>query len=200
MTIMNYYTYAYFDDNNIPYYIGKGKGKRAWDKNHSVPVPSTEKIVILKDNLTEEDAFKHEIYLIEILGRKSQGTGILENIHSGGCQPPGFVRHSEETKQKMRNRKHSEETKKKIGEKSKGRIFPEDAKLYLSNLYKGRKLSDETKEKLSKSLWGKPKSEETKRKMSEAKKQMSEETKRKMSEAAKIREAKKRESKKREET
>jgi hypothetical protein len=197
---MNYYTYAYFDENNIPYYIGKGKGNRAWDKNHSVRVPTNDKIILLKKNLSENEAYRHEVYIISILGRKNKKTGILENKTDGGDAPPVFVSHTEETKQKMRNRKHSEETKKKIGEKSKGRIFPEDAKLYLSNLYKGRKLSDKTKEKLSKSLCGKPKSEETKRKMSKAKKQMSEETKRKMSEAAKIREAKKREAKKREET
>jgi hypothetical protein len=189
---MLYYTYAYFDENNIPYYIGKGKGKRAWDKNHSVPLPSYGRILILKDNLTEEEAFKHEIYLIEILGRKSQGTGILENIHSGGLQPPGFMQHSEETKSKMKLRRHSEETKRKIGESSKGRPCKEEVKQKLSKLWTGRKLSEDTKNKLSESHIGKKLSEETKRKMSAAKKQMSEETKRKMSEKAKLREARKR--------
>jgi len=189
---MEYYTYAYFDENNIPYYIGKGKGKRAWDKNHSVLMPPNERIVILKNNLTEEDAFKHEIYLIEILGRKSQGTGILENMHSGGCQPSGFIQHSEETKSMMRLRRHSEKTKKKIGESSKGRPCKEEVKQKLSKLWTGRKLTEDTKNKISKSHRGKKLSEETKRRMSDAKKQMSEETKRKMSEKAKLREAKKR--------
>ena len=189
---MQYYTYAYLDENNIPYYIGKGKGNRAWDKNHSVILPTNDKIILLKKNMSENDAYRHEVYMISILGRKNKKTGILENKTDGGDSPPRFFSHTEETKQKMKNRKHSEETKKKISDKNKGRIFTEDAKVHLSNLYKGRKLSDETKRKMSEAAKGKTKSEETKKRMSEAKKQMSEETKRNMSEAAKIREAKKR--------
>ena len=46
---MQYYTYAYLDENNIPYYIGKGKSNRAWDKNHSVILPTNDKIILLKN-------------------------------------------------------------------------------------------------------------------------------------------------------
>jgi hypothetical protein len=189
---MKYYTYAYLREDGTPYYIGKGKGKRAWDKNHSVKMPPKEKILILKDNLTEEEAFKHEVYLIQILGRKSQGTGMLENIHSGGFQPPKFVQHSEETKLKMRLRRHSEDTKRKIGKSSKGRRCKEEVKQKLSKLWSGRKLLEDTKNKISEAHKGKKLSEETKRKMSIAKKKMTDETKRKMSEKAKLREARKR--------
>jgi hypothetical protein len=38
----------------------------------------------LKRNLTEEEAFKHERYMIAVLGRKINGTGILINILEGG--------------------------------------------------------------------------------------------------------------------
>lgn len=189
---MDYYTYAYFDENNIPYYIGKGKGNRAWDKNHSVKIPTNDKIILLKKNISEEEAYRHEIYMIYVLGRKNKGTGILENKTDGGYSPPKFISHTEETKNKMRNRRHSEETKKKIGEKSKGRPCKEEVKIKLSQMWSGRKLSENTKHKLSEAHRGKKLSEETKRKMSEAKKQMSEETKRKMSEKAKLREARKR--------
>lgn len=124
--------------------------------------------MILKNNLTEEDAFRHEVYMIEILGRKNQGTGILENMTRGGNQPPVFIAHSEETRSKMRQRRHSEETKKKIGQSSKGRPCKDWVKKHLSKKYKGRSLTPETKEKLSKSLTGIKRSEETKRKMSES--------------------------------
>ena len=64
---MTYYTYAYLDHNNKPYYIGKGKGRRAYHKNHTVERPSKDKIIFLKTGLTEEEALKHEAYLISIL-------------------------------------------------------------------------------------------------------------------------------------
>lgn len=161
-----YYTYCYLTEDGKPYYIGKGSGERAYDTNHSVSLPPRDRILILKDKLTEEDAFKHEVYMIDILGRKSQG-GILENIHRGGKQPPVFVAHSEQTKSKMRQRRHSEETKRKIGIKSKAKMT-EQEKQKLSDLWKGRPLEEETKRKISQSMKGKPKSEETKRKMREA--------------------------------
>jgi len=182
-----YYTYCYLNEEGKPYYIGKGHGNRAYDRNHSVSLPPRDRILILKDNLTEEEAFRHEVYMIAILGRKSQGEGILENIQKGGNQPPRLTHHSEETKSKMRRRRHSEETKRKIGQSSKGRPCKEHIKEHLSELYKGRPLAEDTKKKLSKSLTGIKRSEETRRKMSEAKKNMSEETRRKLSEAAKKR-------------
>lgn len=62
-----YYTYAYLREDMTPYYIGKGKGRRAFHKNHTVPRPNKDKILFLKQNLSEENALKHEKYLISIL-------------------------------------------------------------------------------------------------------------------------------------
>ena len=84
---MEYYTYAYLREDGTPYYIGKGKGKRVYDEYNrtSCPVPKDKnRIIFLKQNLTEEEAFKHEIYMIYILGRKNNGTGILRNLTDGG--------------------------------------------------------------------------------------------------------------------
>jgi hypothetical protein len=136
---MIYYTYAYLREDGSPYYIGKGKNNRAYNYHGKfVKVPSKEKILILKNNLTEEAAFKHEIYMIAVFGRKDLGTGILINRTSGGDQPPS-----------SKGLKRSEETRKKLSKASLGK-----PKKY--NVWnKGKCWSSEIKDKISKSKKGK---------------------------------------------
>ena len=84
---MEYYIYAYLREDGTPYYIGKGKGRRIFDKENrtSCPVPKDKRrIIFLKQNITEEQAFIHEIYMISVFGRKNNGTGILRNLTDGG--------------------------------------------------------------------------------------------------------------------
>ena len=82
---MNYYTYAYLREDGTPYYIGKGKGNRIHSKSNRVfNPPPKERRIYLKQNLTEEEAFKHEVYMIYIFGRKDLRTGILHNKSNGG--------------------------------------------------------------------------------------------------------------------
>ena len=82
-----YYTYAYLREDKSPYYIGMGKGIRI-HKQHKRGVqdmrPPLHRRIFLKVNLTREDAIKHEIYMISILGRKDTNTGILRNLTDGG--------------------------------------------------------------------------------------------------------------------
>lgn len=81
----NFYVYAYLRKSDFtPYYIGKGKGKRAWTKHHFEIPHNIKNIVILADNLTEPDAFQAEMLLIKMYGRKDLGTGILNNTTDGG--------------------------------------------------------------------------------------------------------------------
>ena len=98
-----FYTYAYLREDGTPYYIGKGTSRRAYQKHDYFYPPSKERIVILKKNLTEQEAYKHEIYMIFVFGRKDLGTGILRNRTNGGDAPPVFKGHTEESKQKIKN-------------------------------------------------------------------------------------------------
>jgi len=119
-----FYTYAYLREDGTPYYIGKGTRRRIHSTNHRAPVPPKERRLILKDNLTEEAAFRHEKYMIGLYGRKDLGTGILINMSEGGEGDSGY-KHSKERREKMskalKGRPKSEEWKAMMRERMKGK-------------------------------------------------------------------------------
>jgi len=174
-TTKRFYTYAYLREDGTPYYIGKGEGRRAYSKNHSVFVPPEERILFLKKNLLEEDAYRHEEYLISIFGRKDLGTGILHNRTNGGDGTRGMLLTEEKRKQISQRqlgeknhffgKKHTPETKKKMSKAQTG----ERHSMF------GRKHRLDTKSKISSAVSGekhplyqKGHSEETKIKMKES--------------------------------
>jgi hypothetical protein len=90
-----FYTYAFLRKDGTPYYIGKGKGKRCYSgggRNGCKPPKDKNRILILKRNLSEEEAFEHEVYMIYVFGRKNNGTGILRNLTNGGEGGSGSIR------------------------------------------------------------------------------------------------------------
>jgi hypothetical protein len=88
-----YYVYFYLRNRDsktakagTPYYIGKGKGDRAWAKHQKgicVPKESSN-ILIVNCELTEICAYILERYFIRWFGRKDITNGILLNKADGG--------------------------------------------------------------------------------------------------------------------
>ena len=210
-----FYTYAHYKPDNSVFYIGKGHGRRAWSKeyhnnhwNNIVAKHPGYKIEILAQWKTEDEAFSHEVFLIDTF--RSMGIK-LTNVTNGGAGVVGY-KHTPESIQKrldaMQGFSHSEETKSKmreahLGEKNHffGRIHSEETKSRISETKKakpskpwlGKPRSEETKKKIAQSLIGKTgrkHTEEAKRKISIARTgkkghSPSEETRKKLSESAK---------------
>jgi hypothetical protein len=156
-----FYTYAYLRKDRTPYYIGKGNGYRIYcKKGRPCEKPKDKsRIIFLKQNLTEEEAFQHEKYMIAVFGRKCDG-GILHNKSIGGEGPSGRVL-SEETREKLRiastGRTHTDKARAKMSESHKGE----------NNYNYGKPRTQEVKDKISKSNKGKTRSEEARVKMKE---------------------------------
>ena len=186
-----FYVYLHIRlDNMTPFYVGKGKKDRAYDLDRSDFHNSVRdeydcKVVIIKDKLTESQAFRLEKRMIEYYVH-TLGYGIpikgydnydhdlpyLTNFTWGGEGISGR-HHSEEEKKKMseshKGIRLSEKTKQKISEKVSG----EKNGMFGKNAYanKTEEEMEEIRRKKSNSMKGKnkgKKSEDHKKKLSEA--------------------------------
>jgi hypothetical protein len=123
-----YYVYQLIDPRtNLPFYIGEGKGNRAWSHlsfTSGCNNPHKDRIIkkilrnglnvkikIVKKNLTKEESIKHEAFLIEKIGLNN-----LSNICKN-ANPPILVGE----KNGFYGKTHSDEIKKKLGNVNKGK-------------------------------------------------------------------------------
>lgn len=151
--------YAYLRLDGTPYYIGKGKGARAYDAHKTKAGPSIRphdlrRIVIVARGLTDVGSLAMERRLIRWYGRKDIGTGILRNRTDGGEGGHGLSQ--------------TPEHKSKIGRANKGRIkTPEEiAKTVAANT--GRPKSKEHVAKVVAANTGRKHTDETRARMAAA--------------------------------
>jgi hypothetical protein len=177
----NFYVYTYLREDGTPYYVGKGKGRRAYLNGRIPPKPpQLDRIQIIKDNLTEEEAFALESKLIIYHGRKDLGTGILQNRTDGGEGVSGRIATPETIQKRVAKnigKKRTQEQKDRmrqaqLNRKEKTVEEKEAISLKISQKKLGISLgskSESHKANLSTALAGRnkgvPKSEETKQKM-----------------------------------
>jgi hypothetical protein len=186
-----YYTYAWLREDMTPYYIGKGIRDRAYRPhrrgNTYMSAPPKERVLFLKKNLTEFDAYKHENYIISILGLKSGG-GILINMSYGGEGSSGrkpsqyCIQRTKETNiGKILNEEHKKSISKQVsqrrwwnnGEVDKHTIECPGEGWVLGRLYNVKSEKYKTKEfseKSRKNNLGKNVSDETRKKQSKVRK------------------------------
>lgn len=120
------------------FYIGKGSIKRPYEKINrnkfwgNIVKKHGYSVEIVVSGLSNEDATKWEIYLIQLFGRKDLGEGQLVNMTNGGEGTIG--------------RKASDYTKKLMSNIHKGKKLSEShiQSIRVSNT--GRKVSDKTRE------------------------------------------------------
>lgn len=97
-----FYVYIYLHEDGIPYYVGKGKGARAWHKHSGAMIcpAHPDNICIVQDNLNEHCAYTLEKIYISKYGRKVDNSGTLENLTKGGSWFSGY-KHTPEHRAKI---------------------------------------------------------------------------------------------------
>lgn len=142
---MLYYTYLHRRaSDNLPFYVGKGQGTRAWSaKNRNQYWQRTRAkhgvyVEVLAHWPTEAEAFEHEKFLIWCF--KDMGYELV-NMTDGGEGKSG-CKHSPETRQKIASSN--------VGRKPTPEQIAAASKRMLGNKqFAGRKHSNETKQKIS---------------------------------------------------
>lgn len=158
-----YYVYQLrLSGSSFPFYIGKGKGRRAAYhftpsglkskslKNSIIKKALTDGVEVLTEilfsGLSEPEALNKEVELIALYGRRDIGTGILANHTDGGDGTSGHVK-TPETIAKISTaktgKKRSPNTVKKMSIANTGKTMTDEARKKISNFQRGRTKSPE---------------------------------------------------------
>lgn len=154
-----FYVYVWRDADGQPFYVGKGKGSRAYStKSRSKEFKAVHAsggcaVEIVDWFVHESQAHAFEVALIERFGRRQFG-GQLVNKTDGGEGAVGSVR--------------SDETRAKISRALRGRIFDAEWLAKIVDANRGRVVSDEHRAKLSEAGLGRILTPEERAKVSHA--------------------------------
>jgi hypothetical protein len=102
----NYYVYLHIKNTTgEPFYIGKGKRYRYYDKYgrnkhwHNTVNKYGFDVILLEDCLSEKDAYEKEKYWINRIGRKDLNKGPLVNLNAGGEGGCGYTKTEKQRKE-----------------------------------------------------------------------------------------------------
>lgn len=131
-----YYAYMWVREDGTPYYIGKGKGNRAFiNIGHVVHKPKDRSRILIFERSSEVEAFETEKELIYNWGRKDLGRGCLYNHTDGGEGASGY--------------KWTEEQRKMLRELNTGEANPFFGKKHVEGFRKGHPVSQKTRQAVS---------------------------------------------------
>lgn len=162
-----YYVYEwYVKDTNEVFYVGKGTGQRY--KEHKrrnkmfLDFYATHDCEsrIIKNNLTEQEAFDYEIEMIKYY--REQTSYRLSNVEDGGYQDTPYRHLSEKEKEAWRKRSSLS----KKGKINQGKNNPMYGKSYLDGKTEQEKFAIREKQRLGN--LGQKRSEQARKKMSES--------------------------------
>ena len=130
---MKFYTYLWLRENGTPYYVGKGKGDRAFRKgNHRQKPPIAADKILIQEFPDESSAHYAEMFFIALYGREDNRTGCLRNMTNGGEGISGLV-FSEQSKRKM-----SSSQKNRTDRARFGRILSAESRDKIRNAHRSK--------------------------------------------------------------